>query len=120
MRMQAPDDSGCLQTKQMVACHTTCVCCSVLVLLFLTQASMDLVAGWVSTPSSLFQGDGAPLATLHAFCSAGVCVIIVSVVVKYEEMMAVYHLVQAPFVAAAAYTSQHLGLRYSKVPTPDE
>jgi hypothetical protein len=121
MSIRAPEDSGCLEAKQLDACHTTCSCCIALALLFLTQATTDLAAGWVgqgSAPASLFEG-GLPLATVHALTSTALSVVIVFVVVKYDEVTAACDLALAPFAAVADYILRHLAPRYSKVPAPD-
>jgi hypothetical protein len=115
--MKAYSHSEEMRRKQIQACWKTALIFVIFSGTFLLQAILDVIAGF--NPRLYYKPVGidgiipvAPLDLAHATASVMVNIIIISVVVKYEEVVQVAHDISAPVVMLIRKTSS---MFYSEV-----
>jgi len=112
-----------MKHRQLVACRKTALIFVVFSMTFLLQAILDAVAGIDPKLYYSTAGDTLPVAPMdlaHATASVVVNLIIIFVVVKYEEVTQVAQEVATPFTMLAKQATVLLSNGYSKVPEDDD
>merc|ERR1711988_961251 len=116
---------GDLKHRQLVACRKTAGIFVTFAFTFMCQALLDTAAG-VKPEWYYYRGKGgtlpvAPLDLSHAACSVFTNIIIIFVVVKYEEVTQVAAEVASPVVMLVRKVSGMIPASgYAKVPDDDD